>query len=116
MLHISDTIEFLYICFTYTHRNILYASLVLYNHDGIPESILRFGKFFSETFTGEHYVAVNKGSLISFLEKGCFIVCGTTMDNIWKSEDNFLEIAFLCLRQGLFCCFCYTVYSRLAGP
>lgn len=48
-------------------------------------------------------MAVNKGSLISFLEKRCIIVCGTTMDNIWRSEDNFLEIAFLCLRQGLFC-------------
>lgn len=38
------------------------------------------------------------------------------MNNIWKSEDNFLEMAFLCLRQGLFCCFCHTVYARLAGP
>lgn len=61
-------------------------------------------------------MAVNKGSLISFLEKGCIIVYGTTMNNIWKSEDNFLEMAFLCLRQGLFCCFCHTVYARLAGP
>lgn len=61
-------------------------------------------------------MTVNKGSLTSFLEKGCIIVYGTTMDNIWKSEDNFLEIAFLCLRQGLFGCLCHAVYSRLFGP